>query len=376
MSEYLSYRFERLDGKLSTEQRQALRAVSSRADITQSSFSVDYRYSDLKAQPVDLMQQYFDIGFHYTNWGDIEAYIKLPRSILPEALMAIKNEFLEIHQNDDSQLLVFCLEEYDEYFDEDDADDFFGHLVVLWEELIEGDYRLPFLAWCKAVEYNYDVPGMPLINFDFERLSQAQCAFVKLFDVPMSIVRALSLFLNKDLLQSPKNRKLSPEEWVSRLTDADKDNLIYQLFETGQLNRLQAISLIKRDGNYVDFEDRLTASMLKPYVNLAREQIEQERLLAEAQRIEQARMVTEQRLAEVYAERDSNWACVEKEASRGCASGYDKAAALLIELFEAYSGKRQQAIFSNSYRRFIRRHQQRKALLRRLESMTVKLTGQ
>ena len=70
MSEYQYYKFERLDGYLDAKARQALRAISSRAEISATAFQVYYTYSDLKAEPFELMLKYFDIGFFFfvRNW--------------------------------------------------------------------------------------------------------------------------------------------------------------------------------------------------------------------------------------------------------------------------------------------------------------------
>lgn len=67
MSEYHYYRFEQLDGHLDTKARQALREISSRADITSTSFQVIYNYSDLRAEPYEMMLKHFDIGFYYAD---------------------------------------------------------------------------------------------------------------------------------------------------------------------------------------------------------------------------------------------------------------------------------------------------------------------
>ncbi len=45
---YQYYKFERLDGYLQAKARQALRSISSRAEISATSFQVYYTYSDLR----------------------------------------------------------------------------------------------------------------------------------------------------------------------------------------------------------------------------------------------------------------------------------------------------------------------------------------
>ena len=99
MSEYQYYRFERLDGHLDSTARQALRAISRRADITATSFQVVYNYSYLKAQAYEIMLKHFDIGFYYANWGSMDAYIKLPAGTIPDAMLGITIEGFKVRQN-------------------------------------------------------------------------------------------------------------------------------------------------------------------------------------------------------------------------------------------------------------------------------------
>ncbi len=56
--------------------RQALRAISSRTEISATFFQVYYTYSDLKAEPSELMLKYFDIGFYYADWGSKDTLLR------------------------------------------------------------------------------------------------------------------------------------------------------------------------------------------------------------------------------------------------------------------------------------------------------------
>jgi hypothetical protein len=72
--------------------------------------------------------------------GSIDAYIKLPAGTLPEALFSVSSDGLHIYENDEWQLLIFSLEEYDEYFDDEHAGEFFQHLAGLRSGLMLGDW--------------------------------------------------------------------------------------------------------------------------------------------------------------------------------------------------------------------------------------------
>lgn len=189
MSEYQYYKFERVDGQLAPHARQALRAISSRAEITATAFQVYYTYSDLKAEPAELMLKYFDIGFYYADWGSIYAYIKLPAGTIPDALLGFSRGGLHVDERDEWQLLIFSIEEYGEYFDDEQADDFFQHLAALRSALLQGDWRLIYFMWLKECEFNEEIDGVPLIHFDFEHLSEELQAFATLYDIPSAWVK-------------------------------------------------------------------------------------------------------------------------------------------------------------------------------------------
>lgn len=57
MSEYQYYQFQSIDRPLTDPQMGELRAISTRADITPTSFVNVYHWGDLKACPLDLMKK-------------------------------------------------------------------------------------------------------------------------------------------------------------------------------------------------------------------------------------------------------------------------------------------------------------------------------
>lgn len=68
MSEYQYYEFIAFEEPLAPTQMAELRAYSSRANITPTSFVNDYQWGDLKGDPVDWMWRYFDAHVYVANW--------------------------------------------------------------------------------------------------------------------------------------------------------------------------------------------------------------------------------------------------------------------------------------------------------------------
>ncbi|EOX3353918.1 hypothetical protein ACPFTX_002900 [Vibrio cholerae] len=371
MSEYQYYKFERLDGYLDAKARQALRAISSRAEISATSFQVYYTYSDLKAEPSELMLKYFDIGFYYADWGSIDAYIKLPAGTLPEALLGFSSDGLHVHENDEWQLLIFSLEEYDEYFDDEHADEFFQHLAGLRSGLMQGDWRLVYFMWLKMFDFNDDVERVPLIQFDFEHFSEEEQAFAALYDIPLALVKALAMVLKEQPSHLAKQTQFQFDSWLHNLSQAEKDTLLRTLFEQGQLTRHQALALTRKEPANIDeiYQYWLTPEVISPFIEQAQSQLQQEQAAALAKKLAIEKAEKEKALTDVYNRREHYWQQAQEQADRTCASGYDAASRYLYQLFEAYQFKADEAVFEQRFKRFVVANNSRKALLNRLKSL-------
>jgi hypothetical protein len=69
VSEYQYYAFLALDRPLTGKQRAELRSISSRAEITATRFVNEYEWGDLKGDPREMVEQYFDAFLYLANWG-------------------------------------------------------------------------------------------------------------------------------------------------------------------------------------------------------------------------------------------------------------------------------------------------------------------
>jgi hypothetical protein len=68
MSEYRFYAFHALTRRLSSEEQEELRKISSRAEITATSFTNEYSYGDLRGDPEKMLASYFD-AYVYRELG-------------------------------------------------------------------------------------------------------------------------------------------------------------------------------------------------------------------------------------------------------------------------------------------------------------------
>jgi len=79
VSEYQYYEFQAIDRGLTHADMDALRSISTRAEITSTSFTNHYEWGDLKADPLQLLEKYFDAFVYVANWGSRRFCLRQPR---------------------------------------------------------------------------------------------------------------------------------------------------------------------------------------------------------------------------------------------------------------------------------------------------------
>lgn len=82
VSEYQYYEFAAVDRPLDGRQLDELRALSTRADITSTSFVNSYQWGDFRGDPRVMMEKYFDAFLYLANWGTRQVMLRLPVRLL------------------------------------------------------------------------------------------------------------------------------------------------------------------------------------------------------------------------------------------------------------------------------------------------------
>src|SRR2546426_1400915 len=103
MSEYQYYEFRAIDRPLTEREMGELRALSTRAEITPTSFTNEYHWGDFKGDPLKLMHKYFDAFVYFANWGTHRFMLRLPRGVIDERELKAYagGEVLALHPKDD-----------------------------------------------------------------------------------------------------------------------------------------------------------------------------------------------------------------------------------------------------------------------------------
>lgn len=158
MSEYQFYEFLAIDRPLNDRQQAELRSLSTRADITATSFVNEYHWGNFRGDPRKLMERYFDAFLYITNWGTHQLALRLPERLLDldTAQRYCFTASASAGQHGDHVIIDLCFST-DEGLDWDHTDETrLGTLTPLRTDLAAGDHRALYLGWLLAAQTELD----------------------------------------------------------------------------------------------------------------------------------------------------------------------------------------------------------------------------
>ena len=377
LSEYQYYEFQAVDRPLDEADREALRALSSRARITATSFTNHYDWGDFKGDPIALMERWFDLHLYLTNWGTRELTIRLPkrlvdRSGLDSFLDGCRlAEVLESGEN-----LILDILDDSEPGDEDweDGSGWLAALAPLRADLLSGDLRLLYLLWLAEVEIGdrKDDETEPLSGIG--PLTGALRAFAEFFRIDPDLVEAASEahagIMHGDL---PAD---AIRAVVAAIPEDEKTDLLRRLVEGdphvgAEIQRHARTAASPADSAMP--ATRRTVSDLRrraAAIREGREAAEAEQ--REAERLRQEREEKEaQRARHRHLRRkgEAVWDEIEHEIDRRNASGYGRAAGLLSDLKVLTDEDGAAAAFIDRLNELRLRHSRKWQFIKRLEGL-------
>src|SRR6266536_530696 len=153
VSEYQYYEFVAVDRPLTSAQQGEVRALSTRAGITASSFVNTYEWGDFKGDPHALMERYYDAFLYLANWGTHRVMLRVPIGLLDLDTAAAYCAGESARAWATREHVILDLSSEDEEGDwEYDGEGWLASIVPARTELAAGDVRLLYLAWLLCVQ--------------------------------------------------------------------------------------------------------------------------------------------------------------------------------------------------------------------------------
>ncbi len=229
MSEYQYYEFQVLEKPLTEKEMRELRAVSTRARITATSFINEYDWGDFKGNPDRWMEKYFDAFLYYANWGTHVLKLRLPARLLDlkTTRLYCAGESASARVKDGGLILSFDSD--DEGGDWEGDEGSLSDYVSMRTELLRGDLRALYLGWLLCAqngELDEDAPEPPVPS-GLKELSASLTNLVDFLriDSDLLTVAAQASAPLKDA--TPAREEVSA--WVSALPPKEKDKLLVRL---------------------------------------------------------------------------------------------------------------------------------------------------
>ena len=401
--EYQYYEFLALDRPLEKSEIAALRAVSSRADITSTRFSNVYNFGNLKDSPAKLMEKYFDAHVYVANWGTRTLMLRLPRGRVDEKMLAqcVVSDCFKFWTTKSHLLLQWerSTEEPDDEWTEGEG--WMARLTPLREELERGDYRALYLGWLTGVQWSfpgdlvdddlsddedmaYEMSGgvkpddiEPPLPVGLGSLTAAQKALVEFLDLSPDLVAAAAT-ASVDAT-SPRDTSKEMAKWVAQVAadDARKYLLLILQGEARQAEQLlrRAYTETQRASSSLGkaADNRRSVAEIRQLIGKARVERRAREAKRKQKELEKKRQERERYLTTLAQDVEKQWKQVGKLAEQQIASTYDRARDLLVDLSDAAPLTNTRTDFMQRFRQFQTVHGRRSALKQRLEK--AKLLG-
>ena len=257
MSEYQYYEFQALDKPLTKQQQKELRSLSSRAEITATSFVNEYNYGDFRGEPQKLMERYFDAFCYLANWGTRRLMFRLPKTVLDAqtARRYCHSDAASVTETADHVIIDLCLDRDpdDEWLE---GSGLLEGMVQARSDLAAGDLRLLYLAWLLGIQRadqeddGFEDETEPPVPAGLGELSaplEAIAEFLEIYEDLLAVAASAS----------PQAAEPQPDAlaaWVLTLPATEKDTLLTML-ASGQGTQAQALLL--RRWNRAALQERL-----------------------------------------------------------------------------------------------------------------------
>jgi hypothetical protein len=241
MSEYQYFEFLSLDRPLTSKQREELRQLSTRAEITATRFSNEYHWGNFRGDPEKMMADYFDAFLYLANWGTRHLMFRVPRTALDTgyAEQYCYTDAASLIETDDHLIIsLYADREPDDFWDETAGE--LGGMVAARSELLSGDHRLLYLAWLMGIQWDHvdDEDTEPPAPAGLADLSGALQAIVDFLEIDQDLI-AVAAETSPALKEEPA---AGLADWIATLAAAEKDKLLTMVAD-GEGPQVQALLL-------------------------------------------------------------------------------------------------------------------------------------
>lgn len=371
MSEYRVHEWQTVDRVLTPAEQAAVNQLSSHIEVSPGKAVVTYHWSNFRHDPKEVLLSYFDAYFYQANWGRLRLMFRFPKGILEETELEPywDGEYVSVETIGEYQVLDIDFNPEDGgWMEETDLD--LSDFIPLRAELLQGDYRLLYLAWLKEMTcfgepvYDeeedsraYDIE--PPVPPGLKKLTPSLEHFIRAFNIDPFLVQAASE-ASPDLQPIPS---VDYRELVSLLSRSECDDFL-TLLANGDAAAGMAIR--KRLGEFLPQSQPVRNAGKRSLAEL----VQRSHQLKEADQRSRAEETRLKHIAEMkaLAKREPQaWQEVDRllESGQKSAAVYDQATAQLDKLKQLAEFQDTRDLFFTRVRQLADKYSSRSSLTRR-----------
>ena len=248
-------------------------------------------------------------------------------------------------------------------------------LAPLRADVLGGDLRLFYLLWLSAVEADVFAPDEPEPMLGIGPMTGALDAFARFFGIDPDLVAAATERA-AETHAGPQALSETARPIIGAMSEGEKADLLVRLFDGDAHVRNELRALVRRramSGNNAPVAAARTVGELcarADAIRRTREQAQAEKVAAERKRLEaEAVRSRRARLDAIVRRGESVWEDIEVEIARRNATGYDKAAGLLLDLRAIAEENDETEDFAGRLQAIRKRHALKEPLIERLAKL-------
>jgi hypothetical protein len=223
LSEYLYYEFRAVDRPLSHREIRELRALSTRAEITATSFVNTYEWGDFKGDPNIVVEKYFDAFIHTANGCVFQLVLRLPQRALDtkDVSAYCAGESVRARKTRNFTILEFISE--GEGRDWEDSEDWMDSLIPLRADLMRGDLRALYLGWLFCLQNQELSPNAtePPVPAGLAKLTAPLRSLAHFLGLDENLITTAAEHSRNLSAVSPSRAKLAA--WIAAMPEAEKN---------------------------------------------------------------------------------------------------------------------------------------------------------
>ncbi len=376
MSEYQYYEFRAIDRPLTKREIGELRALSTRAAITSTSFVNTYEWGDFKGDPDALIVQYFDAFVYLANWGTRRLSLKFPRRLVDEKALSAycRGESARMRRVPEFIIVNFWQEDQIPEWEEDDEERM-PSLIPLREEVLRGDLRCLYLGWLLGVqngEFNDD-DAEPMVPRGLAKLSAPLDAFSDFLGIDQDLI-AVAAVRSAPHKAGPVRAHL--EAWIKGMPEKEKSALLLQAtradhphFQAELLRQFQQARQSSKHNSVQAQPNRTVGELLAAAEarTAERSRAMAEREASELARLERDQAASRAKYLDQLATREYEvWDQVTQLVQTKQPNNNDRAVSCLVDLLDLASRRGREQEFKAALDRLRECHLKKESFLRRL----------